>query len=345
MDVNEFLRQSSKVVDFEIRKVLPKRVSAEWLRENVGVPDHDVRSVNEFFAKPLWDILSRGGKRWRPALMLLSCGAVGGKPDRVKKYSVIPELIHNGTLMADDIEDDSKKRRGKDAIHRIYGTDVAVNLSSMLYYFPLLMIKSGSLDKDVKLKLYELINHEMLSLHFGQGTDIIWHKGLFKVTEKQYFAMCRNKTGTLARLSAKMGAILGKAESLQVDELGRFAERLGVAFQIQDDVLNLAGALGKSVGDDVTEGKISLPVIRTLQTADKDDARVLKRILCKHTRDRKEIITAINVMKRCDSISYSREVSEDVANAAWDGVRSVLPPTKYRRMLQELARFVVMRKS
>lgn len=293
------LKENKNGVNRSIKNFLPKKVNEKWLRQHFGESVYDINAVNEFLTKPVWDFLDRGGKRWRPLLMFLACGAVGGKPNSIRKFAVIPELLHNGSLIADDIEDGSAMRRHKPSLHLLYGLDIAVNVSSMLYYLPLSVIKTSSINNDVKAELYELVNDEMLRLHVGQGTDIYWHKANNKkALERQYIAMCINKSGTLLRLSAKMGAILGKGANEQIYALGKFAESLGVAFQIQDDILNLSGGLGKRVGDDITEGKLSLPVIRTLAVAQKDDRKMLINILNRHTSNKNEINTATKIIDR-----------------------------------------------
>ena len=344
MDIERLLKQNGVRTDREIRKFLPRKITREWLRKNLGTDSYDARAASRFLAKPAWDMLSRGGKRWRPLLMLLSCGAVGGRPEKIERYAVIPELIHNGTLIADDIEDGSETRRGRPSIHLAHGLDVAVNLSGALYYLPMLIMKDSKLDKSTKLKIHEMVSHEMLKLHFGQGTDIVWHGENPAITENQYFSMCANKTGALARLAAKMGAALGGGSDRQIRGLGRFAERIGVAFQIQDDVLNLSGSIGKVRGEDITEGKMSLPVIRTLEAAGKKDAGELRKILRSHSSDKKDVLRATRIIRRCGGIEYSKEVSEKIVEKAWREVSPLIAKSRHGEMLRELAAFTVARK-
>ncbi|MAG16161.1 hypothetical protein CMO88_03805 [Candidatus Woesearchaeota archaeon] len=329
MDVMKILKENSKEVNSELRKFLPKH--------------HDIKAINEVLTKPTWDLLNRGGKQWRPLLMFLSCSSVGGNPKSIAKFSVIPELIHNGTLIADDVEDNSITRRNKATIHRKYGVDVAVNLSSMLYYLPLSIIKNSKLDNEIKIKIYELVNEELLKMHFGQGTDIYWHKTLCQVSENQYFAMCANKAGTLARLSAKLGAILGNGTDKQVFALGKFAEAIGVAFQIQDDVLNLRGGLGKAIGEDITESKMSLPVIRTLSIANSNDKKELIEILKKHTSNKNEISYAIGVINKYRSLEYSRDVADKIIKKSWSELEPELFSSEAKNKLNQLAKFMVER--
>ncbi|MBS3132765.1 polyprenyl synthetase family protein [Candidatus Woesearchaeota archaeon] len=345
MGFSEILKDNRKKVDSEIKRFLPEKLDEKWLVKHIGAACYDIKAVNEFFSRPVWDFLERGGKRWRPLLMFLACGAVGGNPKAIVKFAVIPELIHNGSLVADDIEDSSLTRRNKPSIHVTYGMDVAVNLSSCMYYLPMLIIKDSRLGAERKVRIYELINEEMTRLHFGQGTDIYWHKAKNeKVSESHYFSMCAYKTGTLARLSAKLGAILGKGAEKQISALGKFAEAIGVAFQIQDDVLNLIGGVGKDFGEDITEGKMSLPVIRTLSAASKRDKKLLLGILKKHSKDKQEITMASKIINHYQSLEYSGNVADKIVRKAWSDLEPLLAPSVSKDGLKQLARFVLERK-
>ena len=343
MGLESDLKKNGRIVDAELKKFLPDKINEKWLRENPGLKDCDVHALNEILSKPVRDILNRGGKKLRSMVVFLSCSVVGGNPRKLRKFSVIPELIHNGSLIADDIEDGSLKRRGLPALHLTYGSDVAINLSSMLYYLPLQVIKNSALDPEIRLALYEMLNSEMLRLHLGQGTDIFWHKTQHPVNERQYFAMCANKTGTLLRLSAKLGAFLGGATPVQVKALGDFAEGIGVAFQIRDDVLNLTGQIGKDAGEDVTEGKMSLPVIRTLSVARSTDKKILLGILKKHTSERTQIAKAIEIMKKYGSLEYSDKAARSIFERSWNRINLLLANSAAKEKLYLLGRFMVER--
>src|SRR3990167_4797991 len=117
----------AKKIDRAIERFFPKRAGKEWLRKNLGINGEcDIFALNKSFNAPVWDFLGRGGKRWRPVLMLLCCEAVGGNPKAILPFTAIPEVLHNATLIIDDIEDSSELRRGKPALHRIFGVDVAI---------------------------------------------------------------------------------------------------------------------------------------------------------------------------------------------------------------------------
>ncbi len=258
-------------------------------------------------------------------------------------------IVTHNTLVADDVEDNSELRRGKPCIHKTYGVDVAVNLSSAMYFFPFAMVwRDKSLTPIEKNKVSELITFELLRCHAGQGLDIWWHKGKkFAITEQEYLQMCAYKTGTLARLSAKLGATLGKGTEEQTEALGRFAETIGTAFQIQDDILNLVGeefSKGKGVGEDIHEGKRTIMVLRTIEKATEKEKKRLTEILNAHPADEKTIREAISIIQRYDGIEYGRKKAKELVEASWKKVDKVLPPSHAKEVLEAFAHYLINRK-
>lgn len=341
--LEDYLKSKKNYVDEKIEDFLPKIIDEEWLNEHPHLNQNKAFFVNEIIS-PVWEFLERGGKRWRPLLMLLCCEAVGGDPKKVEKFISIVEIIHNGTLIIDDIEDDSDTRRGKPCMHKIFGIDVAINTGNLMYYLPSLLIKKANLDSKTKLAIYELINEEMLNLSIGQGMDIHWHNGGDHLDEDQYIQMCKLKTGTLARMSAKLGAILGNASVIQIRSLEQFAETLGVSFQIQDDILNISNQdWGKDFGDDISEGKRTLMVIKVLKAGSAEDKETLMEILDMKTKDRALIDKAIQILQKYDTINYAKQKAEHFIKDAWAHLNSCLHESEAKQNLKLFADFVVNR--
>jgi geranylgeranyl diphosphate synthase type 3/geranylgeranyl diphosphate synthase type I len=226
--------------------------------------------------------------------------------------------------MVDDIEDMSEMRRGKPCTHKIYGIDVAINAGNMMYFLPFLaFIKNKDrFDKDVMLRAYEAFSQEMVNIHLGQGMDIWWHKGNDDdLTEDKYLQMCAYKTGTLARLSAKLAVILSGGNREQAKKIGRMAEAIGVGFQIQDDILSASSEefmKKKGFGDDIIEGKRTLIVIHALKNLDEADAKRLKEILNMHTNDKKLIQEALDLLKKKGSVDYAKGFAIRMVKEAWE---------------------------
>jgi len=354
MDVEKFLAERSTLIDKVIEKYIPRRYDKNSLAYTLGPPryEYHVEALNKTIAEPLWEFLDRGGKRWRPSLFLLICEALGKKPEKFVDYAIIPELVHNGLLIIDDIEDDSELRRGKPCAHRLFGLDVAINVGNEMFYLPLLpLIKNrGKLPPNKVARIYEIYAQEMLNVGFGQAMDIAWHRGLAdadKVSERQYLQMCTYKTGTLARMAARMAAVLADANEDLGEKLGRFAEAVGVAFQIQDDILDLTGKeFAKKKGgrgQDITEGKRSLVVIHALERAEPKDRKRLIEILNMHTADQKLRDEAINIMKKYGAIEYAKHFAQKIVRESWTEVDKLLPRSAAKEKLSAFANYLIER--
>lgn len=351
--VEEYLLANTEKINKEMEKFFPRKITGEWIKAAAGKPSfsYDPETLTKALSEPIYNLLERGGKRWRPSLMLMVYEAVGGKnTKKIMPFVVMPEFAHNGSIMVDDIEDDSELRRGKPCTHKIFGVDIAINAGNTLYFLPLILLYKNlmKLNYEKRTKIYDLFAGELLKLSFGQGTDIYWHQGKKKdISEGQYLQMCAFKTGTLARLSAKLGAILADAKQEQVEKIGRFGESIGVAFQIQDDILNLTGEefqKGKGIGEDIHEGKRTLMVLYTLSKANEKEKKRLVEILNSHPSDEKTIREAIELMEKYKAIDYAREKAEELVQKSWSEIEKILPEGKAKERLKEFAEFAIKRK-
>ncbi|MDR3173296.1 MAG: polyprenyl synthetase family protein [Treponema sp.] len=258
---------------------LPRTPDPGWVSGVFpGLENRVTTELLESLTLPCRDLLSRGGKRWRPLLTLLVCEALGGG-DAALPLTPLAEFCHNASLIHDDIEDNSDRRRGKPAVHLIYGTDTAINSGSFLYFLPLACIDAWDAPGEAKEQIRAVWGEYLRRLHLGQAMDIHWHRDFNSLPNiEEYYTMCGLKTGCMARLAAVLGVLAALPESRfprplvrqAAEQLGEAAERLGVGFQILDDVKNLsAGLPGKKRGDDVVEGKKSLPVLLYLHGAER----------------------------------------------------------------------------
>lgn len=355
IDVKKMLEEKKPIIDKTIEKFIPREYDKNSLIFTLGPPsyEYNIEAINKAISEPVWNFLDRGGKRWRPVLFLLLAEALGINPEKFLDLVLLPELLHNGSIIIDDIEDRSEERRKKPALHKIFGEDIAINAGNSLYYLALLSIlkNKDKFDQKTLLRLYDLYSREMMRIHFGQATDIAWHKGLANadnLSEGEYLEMCSNKTGCIARLSAKAAAILAERDDKEVEKIGKFTETIGIAFQIQDDILNLSGeefAKGKGgLGEDITEGKRSLPIIHTLQKASPEDRKRLIEILNMHTNDQNLRNEAIEIIKKYGSIEYSKEKARSMVKEAWDGMEKILPESDAKEKLKAFAYYLIERK-
>lgn len=341
----DILKSGAVDVDREIECLIPKNWGG-WLEKILGEPRwaYDVEACEAAIARPMWDLLERGGKRWRPLLMKLCYEVVGGR-ESIDKFLPVVEVIHNGTLLVDDIEDGSDLRRGKPCVHKIYGEDIAINAGNAMYYLPMLSVMRSDLDIATRVRIYELVNEEMIKLSLGQGMDIFWHKGGRVPSDSEYLQMCAFKTGTLARMSAKLGGILGGADDETVAVLGEFAESVGVAFQIQDDILNICPGedWGKDFGDDVSEGKRTLILIKALENVCDEDAKDLIGILNLRTKNKVLLGEAIGILRNSGGVEYADCVARDLVRVAWEKLDGVLAESEAKDKLKMFSDFVVGR--
>ncbi len=354
MDIEKFLAEKAPLIDEAINKYIPRKYTKNAIIFQVDPPKYcyNVETIDKAIADPIWDMLDRGGKRWRPALFLLICEALGKSEDWCLDFAIIPEVVHNGTLVIDDIEDSSEARRGKPCTYKIFGLDIAVNAGNAMYYLPLvpLMEQKNSLSAEKLRDIYEIYVQEMINLSIGQAMDIAWHRGLANadgINEEDYLQMCAYKTGTLARMAAKIAAVLADAETDLVKKLGTFAESIGVAFQMQDDILDLTGtefAKKKGgLGQDITEGKRTLMIIRTLKTAKLQDRDRIIEILKMHTSDQKLKDEAIAIMLKNNVFEYVKKKADSLVEDSWKEVDQLLKQSEGKEKLKAFAEFLIKR--
>jgi geranylgeranyl pyrophosphate synthase len=355
-NLKKYFKKKKVEIEKVIEKYFPRKINTEWLEFIFGKPKYaySLKCAQYSLIDPVWNFLDRGGKRWRPILFLLVYKALGGREEKlIKDLLLIPEFIHQGTIIVDDVEDRGELRRGKACLHKIFGEDVAINVGNFLYFFPLLVLirNKKKISEQKKKKIYELYVQEMINLHLGQGTDICWHRGKAKrITEKEYLQMAAYKTGCLTRMSAKIAAILARANEKTIEKVGKMAETIGIAFQIQDDILDitLAGKgrkkFGKSFGNDIKEGKRSLIVIYTLKEASQKDRKRLIEILDKKNKNFKEIREAISIIKKYNSIDRAKKTAQKLIKESWEEIDKILPESTSKKLLKEFCYFLIERK-
>lgn len=270
-----------KKIEEEIARVT--ELNDTWKSISFGkLPDGVCSDNGDLYLKTLLEpntnLISQGGKRWRPLFATLVADLVSPTKNTELVYKLAPivEFVHTASLIHDDIEDGADLRRGKPCAHITYGTDTALNSGSWFYFEALSLIDALEITGEQKLQLHKTVSQELRRLHLGQAMDIYWHRNpSFFPTEKEYEAMVRQKTGTLANLAAQLGAMAGGASLELSEELGETASFVGMGFQIIDDVINLTtGNVGKKRGDDIVEGKKSLPVLIHVKNHPEDKEKI-----------------------------------------------------------------------
>jgi geranylgeranyl diphosphate synthase type I len=352
--MREFLAEWRPVVDGAIEEVFPREVRPADLEAAYGPATfaYDPGGVQRSVVDPVWELLDRGGKRWRPVLFLTLLEAFGVDPESYLEYATIPELLHTGTILVDDIEDCAELRRGGPAIHHEYGVDVALNAGNALYFLPLRVLADdpGDLSAEQRLRAFEMLGEELARTHLGQGVDIDWHGDPPEAPEEAaYLELCACKTGCLARIVARLAAIVADRPVDDERAVARYAELLSVGFQIHDDVLDVehtlgkAGDFGKAFGNDVREGKTTLMVIHALSELSSDDADHLRAILADDDPPDEDVLAAVEYLTATGSVEFARDRAAELTADALDALDDVALEPEPAERLRAFATFVVER--
>ncbi len=294
----------------------------------------------------LYPFIKLGGKRIRPALAILSCRAVNGKCADVITPAALIEMFHNFTLVHDDIEDNSQFRRGEPTLHKKYGVPIALNSGDALYTLIWERLANLDVDDEKFRALEKMFSSDFKKVVEGQGIELDWeHNGKFDITEEKYFDMIGKKTAALMGLSCETGAFLGGADEKTRSALRKFGEEIGVAFQIQDDVLNVAGDFKKyqkEIGGDITEGKRTLMVVHCLEHTESSEKEKLKSILSANTNKKEDIDYVIDLFRKSGSIDYAKGHAARMVGDAKKQLE-ILGDAEEKKTLSSIADFVVKR--
>lgn len=353
--MQELLAEWRPVVDEAIEELLPRSIDEAYLADFFGEASYryHAQAMQRALSDPIWELLDRGGKRWRAILFLGIVEALGEDHEEYVQYATIPEILHNGTIIVDDVEDEARMRRGEAALHHNHGIDVALNAGNAMYFIPLKVIdrNSGDLSAEQRLAAYEMLTHELNRTHLGQGMDIWWHNQKeITVDEDQYYEMCACKTGCLARIVARLAAIVTDQPGGVEDALSDYAEEMSIAFQIADDLLDIentldqAGDFGKEFGNDIREGKKTLMVIHAANTAPAADVARLEEILWADENTEEEILEAIDIMQDAGSIDYARERARELAARSRSRLDDLDLEPGPEEQLREFTKFVIERR-
>ena len=341
-------------IDAEIERLLPRDVDAEYVASFFGEPtyEYDSTAIQRALPDPIWSLLDRGGKRWRAVVCCLLVDAFGEDPHDYLPYACIPEILHNGTIIVDDVEDGATMRRGEPALHHESGTDIALNAGNAMYFFPLKIIarNPAGLAPATRLAIYEMLMHELNRTHLGQGMDICWHnEKAIRMSEAEYLEMCACKTGCLGRIVARLAAILTDQPDAVEEHAARYAESMSIAFQIGDDILDVetatedGGAFGKGIGNDVREGKKTLMAIHAAREASPEQTARLEEILWAEDNTDAEIREFLDILEATDSVTYAREQALALAADAREHLAELDLEDEPAANLAEFTRFVVER--
>ena len=316
---------------------------------NSYIPRGSHGDMDQYLYTPLYHYSENAGKRHRPLICYAACLAVGGDPDCATTSAAAIEHFHSAALIHDDIADEAELRRGEPCLHLEYGLGLAINMGDLaLSMVNGPVVSDPLLDDATKVRVIrELIAMTCRTVE-GQALDLGWARdGRYDITPEDYLTMAIHKTAHYSgAVPLAVGAIVGGAADEQVEALRSYGLDTGLAFQIQDDLLNLVGtdeAKKKDFRSDITEGKRTLVVVHALQNAAPAARERLIEILSAKERDPEVLAEAVAIMEEAGSIEYARAYAEDLSQNAKGRLEAALEPSRWRDLLVSMADWFVNR--
>lgn len=287
-------------------------------------------------------LVGAGGKRLRPMLTVATaqlCGYTGGNAQH--KLAAAVEFIHSATLLHDDVVDESALRRGKKPANLIWGNSASILVGDFLFARAFnLMVEAGSMEALGILSTASSVIAEGEVQQLAALRDI-------EMTESSYMSVIKAKTAALFAAATEVSPVIAERPAAERAALRDYGMKLGLAFQLVDDALDYGGmesALGKSVGDDFREGKVTLPVIRAYKVASPDEKAFWKRVIVDHDQNEADLERAVSLLRQTGALESTLDMAKRFADDAQKGL-NIFPPSAIRNTLQDLVSFVVERVS
>ncbi len=315
-----------------------------------SVVEQDFTSVNQFIVDQLHSqvplvenighyIVDAGGKRLRPLLVLLAARACGISSDKHVPLAAVIEFIHTATLLHDDVVDMSTLRRGRPTVNAEWNNPSSVLVGDFIYSRAFqILVQIGD------MQIMKIMADTTNMIAEGEVLQLI-SKANPNANRETYMQVIQNKTAILFQAAAQCGALLAGADARIEQSLMRYGMHLGIAFQLIDDVLDYAGdsgEMGKNLGDDLAEGKPTLPLIRAMENASASELATIKESLTTESLPKETLNTVIEIVRSGDALDYTRQQAEEQAAAARTCLDD-LPASQFRDALQALVDFSVQR--
>ncbi len=317
---------------------------------NLSIIEEDLKAVEASFHTYLASrvpliskigkhILNSGGKRIRPSILLLSSRLNGYRGDRAIRMASIVEFIHTATLLHDDVVDNADIRRGNPAANTLWGSEASVLVGDFLFsksFF--LMVDDGD------LKVLNILAEATTHLAEGEILELVKTADL-GITEGEYMDLITNKTAALISAASRIGAVLGHAPEDRETALMEYGLNVGIAFQLVDDCLDYTAtdeSLGKTIGTDLREGKVTLPLILALQQATEGERKDIRDILLSNKITREDFESVLNFIGRQGGVEKTLHLAAEHAKRA-KACLDRFPATPEREVLKSLADYIVKR--
>lgn len=297
-----------------------------------------MRSPVPLLDKITFYIVRRKGKQVRPMFVFLSaklCGTVG---EATYSAASLVELLHTATLVHDDVVDDSLERRGFFSVNALWKNKIAVLVGDYLFSQGMLVVL-----KNKQYRLLEIVSNAVKAMSEGELLQIEKARRL-DIEEATYYDIIRQKTASLIASACSVGAASTTKDESVIEKMRLFGEKIGIAFQIRDDLFDFGSDdVGKPLGIDIKEKKMTLPLIHALEKADKADRRRIIRIVKRHSDDPEKVREVIDFVRQSGGLSYAREAMETYKTDAFQLLHE-FPESPVRRAMEDLVNFVTLRK-
>lgn len=360
-DLDGFFEAVGKVVRKSVRDVIPLDPTYEDARDLIASKDSeqymrgvDVQQYARSHLSPIREIVDRGGKGWRSYAAITCCDIVGGDSRQFVQWIAMPELMHVGSLIVDDVQDRSTTRRGGKTAHVIYGEAQAINSGTAAYFLIHRLLTPEQISDADKLKLYDLYFDAMRAGHAGQALDLDGFDDLMEtavatgdveVLEERVLAVHRLKTAAPAGCLARMGAIAGGGTGEQIESLGRFFEDLGLAFQIIDDVLNIRGFRNnlKALAEDVRQGKVTLPVVKAMGRLPAQRRRFLHESLRSRPEDSVTVKEIVDILEGSGAVEACAVHARQLVEQGWQRLEPLVEDSMAKMLLRAFGWYLLER--
>jgi len=287
-----------------------------------------------------------GGKRLRPLLATMASEAVGGKPDAAIPFGVALEIVHNFTLVHDDVMDEDDTRRGIKTVHSAYGVPEAILSGDALFARAFEVVLDSEVDDTDLVRLVDILARSVRLLAEGQQMDMDFEKAK-KIGSVDYMKMVEYKTAVLYSAAARGGSIVGGATDIQEEALAEFGRLIGLGFQIWDDVLDLRSdveTFGKPVLNDIRNGKKTLIVVQALEDLKGPERAEFLSVLGKKDAKPGELVRARDILERVGAVDHATKVADELVKEAKRALKVVKVPA-HKKALSEFADYMVKRNS
>ncbi|MEM6811546.1 MAG: polyprenyl synthetase family protein [Pseudomonadota bacterium] len=320
----------------------------EWLQSNF---QEDMKGVNAHILDYLQSdvplipelanyLIASGGKRIRPLLVLSSTQLLGGDMERAHRLAAAVEFIHSATLLHDDVVDNSDQRRGKKTAHVIFGNEASVLVGDFLFSRSFqLMVADGSID------VLKVLSDASSIITEGEVNQLSNQQNV-GITFEQYFKVIEGKTASLFAASCEVGAIIANSSDKARQAIKDYGYHIGISFQICDDTLDYdtdRSRLGKDIGDDFYEGKMTAPLLFAIQSSNEDEKSFWQDVLSKETRDEKDLEQAIALIRKYKSIEECHTLAKTHVDKAVNCINQIAEESELKNALIGLAAFTMER--